>query len=101
MMAFQDIAQQTFLEQGMLNHIMGALRSTIDWKLHGDDLSRKLSTLRFITQSFQSHLDSVMALEEYDGYMYMVGSLSPHLGKEVDVLRQEHDQFRKAVLRIV
>ncbi len=97
----QDIAQQTLLEQGMLNHIMGALRSTIDWKLHGDDLSRKLSTLRFIAQSFQRHLERVLALEEYDGYMDMVGRLSPHLGKEVDALRREHDTFRKAVPRIV
>ena len=101
MMAFQDIAQQTFLEQGMLNHITDALRSTIDWKLQGDDLSRKLSTLRFMAQSLQRHLERVMALEEYDGYMDMVGRLSPHLGKEVDALRQEHDQFRKAVPRIV
>jgi hypothetical protein len=100
-MAPQDIAQQTLLEQGMLYHLTDALRSVIDWKLHGADLSRKLSTLRFIAQSFQRHLERVMALEEYDGYMDMVGRLSPHLGKEVDALRQEHDTFRKAVPRIV
>ena len=100
-MAHQDIAQQTLLEQGMLIHLTDALRSVIDWKLQGDDLSRKLSTLRFIAQSFQRHLERLMALEEYDGYMDMVGALSPHLGKDVDALRKDHDQFRKAVSRIV
>jgi hypothetical protein len=67
-MAPQDITQQTLLEQGMLYHLTDALRSVIDWKLHGADLSRKLSTLRFIAQSFQRHLERVMALEEYDGW---------------------------------
>ena len=100
-MAHQDIAQQTLLEQGMLIHLTDALRSVIDWKLQGDDLSRKLSTLRFTAQSFQRHLERLMALEEYDGYMDMVGALSPHLGKDVDALRKDHDQFRKAVSRIV
>ena len=82
-MAHQDIAQQTLLEHGMLNHLTDALRSVIDWKFQGDDFSRKLSTLRFIAQSFQRHLERLMALEEYDGYMDMVGGLSPHLGKDV------------------
>jgi hypothetical protein len=36
--------------------LMEGLRSTVAWKVQGNDFSRKLSTLRFIVRSFQGHL---------------------------------------------
>jgi hypothetical protein len=44
-------------ERAILDHLAGA----------GPDASRKLSTLRFITGSFQRHLERLLALEEYGG----------------------------------
>jgi hypothetical protein len=101
MMAYQDIARQTLLEQGMLALIMGALRKTIEWKLESPAFSRKLSSVLFAAQSFQRHLERTLAVEEYDGYMDMVVQLCPHLARKIEVLRQEHDLFRKETRRIV
>ena len=100
-MSNQDIAQQISIENGMLKHITEALRLAVGWQIHEADLSRKLSTVRFISQSLQRHLEHLMALEEYDGYMDMVVEQTPHLARRVDVLRSEHDQLRRVVNRIV
>jgi hemerythrin-like domain-containing protein len=100
-MAHEDITQQTLIEQGMLGQIMEVLRQTVGWREEGGDSSRKLSTLRFIAQSFQRHLERLMALEEYDGYMGLVRETSPHLARAVDGLQQEHGRFREAARRVV
>src|SRR6476469_9538939 len=97
----RDIAEQTMLEQEMLNLIMGALRNTIAWKPESPDFSRKLSTILFSAQSFQRHLERTLAVEEYNGYMPMVAPSNPHLAKNVEILRQEHDVLRKDARRIV
>jgi hemerythrin-like domain-containing protein len=100
-MSYSDVVQQTAVEQAMLENLMKALRETMAWQVEGEDGSRKLSTLRFIAQSFQRHLEHLMTLEEYDGYMDLVMNSSPHLSRSVQGLRQEHDQFRSAIRRIV
>jgi hemerythrin-like domain-containing protein len=97
----QEIAQQTLVENDMLKLLMEGLRSTVAWKVQGNDFSRKLSTLRFIVRSFQGHLDRLFALEEYDGYMDLVEKKSPRLSRTVDALRMEHDRFRTGIRRIV
>ena len=68
----QNIAKQTEVESGLVKLLIEGLRSTVDWKVHGGDFSRKLSTLRFIVRSFQGHMERLFALEEYDGYMDLV-----------------------------
>jgi hemerythrin-like domain-containing protein len=100
-MTNQDIAQQISIEHGMLKNITDALRLALGWQMQGGDLSRKLSTVRFISQSLQRHLEHLMAMEEYDGYMDMVAESTPHLARRVDGLRNEHDQLRRMVNRIV
>jgi hemerythrin-like domain-containing protein len=100
-MTNQDIAQQISIEHGMLKNITDALRLALGWQMQGDDLSRKLSTVRFISQSLQRHLEHLMGLEEYDGYMDMVAESTPHLARRVDGLRNEHDQLRRMVNRVV
>jgi hemerythrin-like domain-containing protein len=100
-MPYTDIAEQSGVEHGLLKSITDSLRLAIGWKLEGKDVSRKLSTVRFVAQSLQRHLDHLFALEEYDGYMDVVVSVSPQLGRRVDALRHEHDQLRHAVARTV
>lgn len=96
-MVHDEVAQQAYIEHEMLKHIAGALRATMEWKLSGEDLSRKLSSLRFIGESFQRHLEHVFDLEEYDGYMAVVTESHPHLHEKTAVLREEHDQIRRRV----
>ena len=67
----------------------------------GPDASRKLSTLRFVAGSFQRHLERLLALEEYDGYMGLVRATSPRLGRAADTLRVEHEHFRSEARRVV
>lgn len=95
-MTDNNIAEQMVVEHEMFKHIMDGLRLAIGLKLEGHDFSRKLHSIRFIAESLQRHLDHLLSLEEYGGYMDAVVKLSPHLSRHVDALRQEHDQFRKA-----
>ncbi len=94
-MVRDDVAQQAFIEHEMLKHIAGALRTTMEWKLNAEDLSRKLSSLRFIGESFRRHLDHVFDLEEYDGYMALVTESHPHLHDKTESLRREHEELRR------
>jgi len=96
----QDITQQTEVESKMFGLLMEGVRSTMAWKVQGADFSRKLSTLRFMAQSFQRHLERLFALEEYDGYMDLVTKKSPRLSRTVDALKLEHNQFRADTRRI-
>ena len=95
------IPQQVLVEHQTLAYVTSALRATMGWKYQGTDLSRKLASLRFVGQSFQRHLKHLMELEEENGYMAVVLADRPELTDEVEALRQEHDQFRKRLNRIL
>jgi hypothetical protein len=96
----QDIADQTRIEQELLRFVMEGLRLSTTWQVQGPDASRKLSTLRFMTGAFQRHLERLLALEEYDGFLDKVVACSPHLGRVTVALRAEHDGFRTEARRI-
>jgi hypothetical protein len=100
-MPHQDLAQQTLVENGMLMLILEGLRNTLAWQVRETGIPRKLSTLRFITQSLQRHLERVLALEEYDGYMDLVLHESPRLSNTVAALKVDHEQLRKDAIHIV
>jgi hemerythrin-like domain-containing protein len=100
-MANNSITEQMVVEHEMLKSIMDGLRKAIGLKPDGDTFARKLHTVHFIALSLQRHLDHLLTLEECDGYMDAVVNLSPQLGRRVDALRQEHNQFRKASLQVV
>jgi seryl-tRNA synthetase len=92
---------QAAIEHEALKHIIGALRTVLDWKPASGDLSRKLSSLRFICQSFQRHLERLMALKEQDGYMTDAVEQMPSLAEKVEALLRDHDQFEETMHRIV
>jgi hypothetical protein len=80
---------------------MEGLRLSTTWQVQGPDASRKLSTLRFVTGSFQRHLERLLALEESDGFLDTLLSCAPHLGRATAALRAEHDSFRSEARRVV
>jgi hemerythrin-like domain-containing protein len=98
---YHEMARQTVVETGLLKNLTDGLRNVLAWEVKGDDCSRKLSTLLFISQSFKRHLGRLMNLEETDGYMDIVLETKPFLSKKVHALKQEHDRFRYAIRRIV
>ena len=93
--------QQAAVEHEALRHIIGALRTVLDWKPSGNDVSRKLSSLRFIIQSFQRHLERLMALKEQDGYMADAVDQMPSLAEKVQALLRDHDEFEETLHRLV
>jgi hypothetical protein len=95
------IPQQVLAEHQTLAFVASALRSTTGWKFQGSDLTRKLSSMLFVGQSFQRHLKRLMALEEEQGYMSSALALRPELSGEVAELRAEHDYFRSQLSRIL
>ncbi|MES1213485.1 MAG: hypothetical protein ABUL64_02770 [Singulisphaera sp.] len=97
----RDIAHQTLLEQNLLTNITHAIRTTISWEPRGNDLGGKRRSLHFITSSLERHLDHLMDLEEYDGYMSAALESSPNLAEKITALRKEHETFRDAVHRLV
>src|SRR5271156_5381901 len=97
----QDIAQQIHVETGLMKSLVDGLQAILAWRTHGNDFTRKLSTLAFASKSLRRHLERLMNLEETDGYMDVVLETKPNLSKDVDQLRQEHDRFRQATFRIV
>jgi hypothetical protein len=96
-----DVTAQARVEHELLSHLFRGLRSTAAWRVQEPDASRKLSTLRFVTQSFQRHLERLLALEEYDGYMALLPEAAPRLGRTADALRDEHEEFRAEARRVV
>jgi hypothetical protein len=100
-MTHGDIAQQTVVENNLLQCLVEGLRTTLNWQVEGEDFSRKLSTLRFTAESFQRHLERLMSLEEFDGYLDEVAATSPQLSRRVDALRNEHGMLREAARHIV
>jgi hypothetical protein len=98
---YREIAQQTAVEASLLKNLTEGLRAVLAWEVQGNDYSRKLSTLLFISQSFKRHLGRLMNLEEVDGYMGTVLENKPFLSKKVHALIREHDRFRYGIRRIV
>jgi hypothetical protein len=100
-MDHHEVTQQMKVEQGLLQFLIEGLRATVAWQAPGPDVSRKLSSMRFIAESFQRHLERLLALEEYDGYMEVVRASCPRLDRATDDLRAEHERFRTEARWIV
>jgi hypothetical protein len=95
------IVQQTKMESEALRHVTRALEVAIAWIVEGDDLSRKLSSVRFATELFQRQIGRLFALEELDGYMERVCRFHPEWTDRVEDFKREHEQFRAVVRKLV
>jgi hypothetical protein len=95
------LIQQTKVESQALEHITRALEVMVGWAIDGGGYARKLSSVRFFTVLYQQHLERLFALEEIDGYMDSISRFNPELAGQVDDLKQDHEQLRAAVRRIV
>jgi hemerythrin-like domain-containing protein len=95
------ITEQTKVENELLEHLLDGLRTTLSLEVRSPDVPRQLSTVRFLAQCLQRHLDRLMALEECDGYMDVVTAAVPQMGKAVDALRHEHEAFRLGTSQLV
>jgi iron-sulfur cluster repair protein YtfE (RIC family) len=92
-MALRLISQQMLLEHEVLARVSDALRTAIGWRQHGDR-SRTLSSIRFLMESFQRHLDRMLEMEEHEGYMDVVQEQQLPYLPQIAEFRGEHNQFR-------
>ena len=95
-----SLAHQTLVEHQILEHVKDALRLTLEMKISSASLARKLSSVRFMAQSFERHLDRLLDLEEDGGYMEMVRERRPQLTDEAARLRHEHAELRELLASI-
>ena len=88
------------METEPLAHVTRALEVANVWVVEGDDLSRKLSSVRFATELYKRQIERLFALEELDGYMKTVCRLQPLCVDQVRAMKREHQQFRTSVRRL-
>jgi hypothetical protein len=89
-----EIAKQIEVELALLVNIEQAFRIALDWNTDGLGNVRKLSTLRFVTRSFERHLARIRMLSEYGGYMHLVTDTKPHLASAVHGLKKLRDDLQ-------
>ena len=97
----EDIAKQAMIEREMLGHIEQALRVVLGWQPSGGKAARKLSTLRFVGQSFQRHLDRLKVMDEHAGYMKLVVDAKPHLAATVETSKADRDKLQVTLDRVM
>ena len=100
-MSYKAIAEQVLKEHQMLKLISQAMQVAIGWTVPAHEISRKLSSLRFVAESLRRHQERLMSLEEDAGYMHAVVESTPNLANTVEALRLDHDKFRQAWSRIL
>ena len=91
----ETLAKQALVEHETLNHVMDALRITLAWQVPQRDLAAKVSSVRFMAQSFDRHLNRLMDLEEDGGYLQSARERQPHLWNRFEKRRTEHESFRE------
>jgi hypothetical protein len=96
-----DIAKQFQVELALLVNIEKAIHFTLDWNFGSHEAVRKLSTLRFATQTFERHLARVRALSEHGGYMHLITDKKPHLANEVMELKGARDGLQEQFERLI
>ena len=52
------IAEQARIEHEILKHITNAMQASLDWETRTIGVSRKRSSVQFVAQSLQRHLDA-------------------------------------------
>jgi hypothetical protein len=88
------LAHETLVEHQIMEHIKDALRLTLDTKAWPAAHGRKLAGVRFMAESFERHFLRLLDLEEKNGYMLAECERAPDLAARMQVLRQEHTEFR-------
>jgi hemerythrin-like domain-containing protein len=93
-MPYRLISQEMLLEHEVLARLSDALRTAVGWNQHGDQ-AQKLSSVKFLAESFERHLERMLELEEQNGYMDAVETNFPQFRPQVADFRRQHGEFRR------
>jgi len=89
---------QFTVENQVLDHVKTALRKTLASDEDRMGLERKVSTVKFVTESLVRHLIRLLDLEDETEAADPIEESKPHLSDKAAALQFEHGQFR-AILR--
>jgi hypothetical protein len=89
---------QFTVENQVLDHVKSALRKTLASDEDRMGLERKVSTVKFVTESLVRHLIRLLDLEDETEAADPIAENKPHLAEKTAALQFEHSQFR-AVLQ--
>jgi len=98
---YRELAEQARVEIAVLLNIEASLRLALQWMTRNRGNSRKLSTLRFQTWSFERQLARVHLLADHGGYLHRVTEAQPHLAAEVAALRNQRLTMRASLESIL
>lgn len=89
---------QFTVENQVLDFVKTALRKTLASDEDRMGRERKVSTVKFVTESLVRHLHRLLDLEDEDGMDPEVSK--PHLAEKANSLQQEHMEFRQHLNRL-
>jgi hypothetical protein len=90
---------QFTVENQVLDHVKTALRKTLASDEDRMGLERKVSTVKFVTESLVRHLRRLLDLEDEEGFD-PTETTKPHLAEKAAALQREHEQFREHLNRL-
>src|SRR5436190_3628653 len=93
--------RQALAEHDLVEHVKDALRLALSWNLREVGLGRKLTSVRFCTESLARHLVLLMEMEEQGGYLDDVSDQKPHLCDRAERLANEHTVIRAESSRVL
>jgi hypothetical protein len=93
--------RQALAEHDLVEHVKDALRLALSWNLREVGLARKLTSVRFCTESLVRHLQLMMEMEEQGGYLDDIGDTKPHLCDRAERLAAEHTTIRSESTRVL
>jgi hypothetical protein len=85
---------QFTVENQVLDHVKTALRNTLASDESRMGLERKVSTVKFVTESLVRHLHRLLDLEDETEAADPIEEIKPHLSDKTTALQVEHGQFR-------
>jgi hypothetical protein len=99
--ATQEIAEQMEVELALLMGIEQAFRCELQWMKRDPGNGRKLSTLRFVSESFERQLTRTRVVADHGGYMHLITDAKPCLASEVKSLRNAREELQSDFERII
>jgi uncharacterized membrane protein YccC len=78
-----------------------AFRCELQWMKRDPGNGRKLSTLRFVSESFERQLTRTRVVADHGGYMHLITDAKPCLASEVKSLRNAREELQSDFERII
>lgn len=93
--------RQGLAEHDLIEHVKSALRLALAWDADDVGLNRKITSVRFCTESLARHMYLVFEIEEQEGELDEIADNRPNLFEAANLLRHEHESLRASLAAAV